>query len=144
MSRPGIVAPTAATETGVPGFGEDWPVRVATLFSGTPGLLLAATAARSAAFARNDAAVGNRVLIGSAAGFDRTDVVARARGGWWSGSAMYSPGGAPRPGRCRGRTRPHAWRARRGGRHDRLVRRAAPPQCSRTLPVFVARTVGGR
>ncbi|MFE5586342.1 YcaO-like family protein [Kitasatospora sp. NPDC056531] len=60
--------------------GRPWPVQLFTPFPAAPGLVFARTAARSRAFAPNDAAHGARVLIGSAAGTDRADVAVRARG----------------------------------------------------------------
>ncbi|MFF2619178.1 YcaO-like family protein [Kitasatospora sp. NPDC058046] len=57
-----------------------WPVQVRGLFPEAPEFLLGRAAARSPVFAVNDAAGGQRVLIGSAAGTERDDVTRRAAG----------------------------------------------------------------
>lgn len=58
----------------------DWPVQTFRPFPDAPWFVLGRTAARSRAFTTNDAAGGRPVIIGSAAGTDRADVVRRARG----------------------------------------------------------------
>ncbi|MFE6868588.1 YcaO-like family protein [Kitasatospora sp. NPDC057692] len=57
-----------------------WPVQVRALFPEAPEFLIGRTAARSPAFTANDAAGGQPVLIGSAAGTERHDVTRRAEG----------------------------------------------------------------
>lgn len=58
----------------------EWPVQTLRPFPEAPWFVLGRTAARGSAFAANDAAGGRPVIIGSAAGTDRADVVRRARG----------------------------------------------------------------
>ncbi|MGN5382316.1 YcaO-like family protein [Streptomyces lasalocidi] len=58
----------------------DWPVQVLIPFPDAPWIVLGRTAARSRAFKQNEAAAGRPVIIGSALGTDRSDVVQRARG----------------------------------------------------------------
>ncbi|MGW1071672.1 YcaO-like family protein [Streptomyces sp. NPDC002537] len=58
----------------------DWPVQTFQPFPDAPWFVLGRTAARSRAFTANEAAGGQPVIIGSAAGTDRADVVRRARG----------------------------------------------------------------
>jgi ribosomal protein S12 methylthiotransferase accessory factor len=60
--------------------GRPWPVQTFVPFPTAPGLFFARTAARSPEFSANDAAHGERVLIGAAAGTDRDEVAVRARG----------------------------------------------------------------
>jgi ribosomal protein S12 methylthiotransferase accessory factor len=57
-----------------------WHAQVVPPFSAFPGLLLGRVAARSPAFPASDAAGGQRVLIGSAAGCDGGNVAVRAKG----------------------------------------------------------------
>ncbi|GLU47873.1 YcaO-like family protein [Nocardiopsis ansamitocini] len=57
-----------------------WPVRLFTPVPQVSGLLMGRVAARSPDFAPNDAAGGQRVLIGSAAGETAQSVTVRARG----------------------------------------------------------------
>ncbi|MFF4159748.1 YcaO-like family protein [Streptomyces sp. NPDC001678] len=72
----GKAGSTAGPPSGLP----DWPVQTVRPFPDAPGFVLGRTAARSNAFMANDAAGGQPVIIGSAAGTDRADVVRRARG----------------------------------------------------------------
>ncbi|GGP35139.1 YcaO-like family protein [Streptomyces abikoensis] len=58
----------------------DRPVQTQRPFPDAPWFVLGRTAARSSAFTANDAAGGQPVIIGSAAGTDPADVVRRARG----------------------------------------------------------------
>ncbi|GAA0417248.1 YcaO-like family protein [Streptomyces luteireticuli] len=60
--------------------GGPWPVQLFTPYPAFPRLVFGRTAVRSAAFPANDAAGGQSVLIGSAAGTCEADVAARARG----------------------------------------------------------------
>ncbi|GAA1987728.1 YcaO-like family protein [Kitasatospora viridis] len=57
-----------------------WPVQTFAPFPAAPALLFARTAARSRTFSASDAANGEPVLIGSAAGTDPAEVAVRARG----------------------------------------------------------------
>lgn len=57
-----------------------WPVEVFAPFAQSSRVVFGRVAARSAEFGRNSASGGASVLIGSAAGHDREDVAARARG----------------------------------------------------------------
>ncbi|KIQ65562.1 hypothetical protein TR51_17130 [Kitasatospora griseola] len=63
-----------------PATGQAWQVQVRAPFPEAPEFLIGRVAARSPAFAANDAADGRRVLIGSAAGTERDDVARRAEG----------------------------------------------------------------
>lgn len=67
--------------TGTTGINTDtWRVQLFSPFSAFPGLLFGRIAARSPAFPTSDAAGGQRVLIGSAAGTDGDNVAVRAKG----------------------------------------------------------------
>ncbi|MCC3776052.1 YcaO-like family protein [Streptomyces sp. UNOB3_S3] len=70
----------AGSATGPPSGLPGWPVQTLRPFPDAPWFVLGRTAARSSAFTANDAAGGRPVVIGSAAGTDRADVVRRARG----------------------------------------------------------------
>ncbi|MGW2598838.1 YcaO-like family protein [Streptomyces klenkii] len=73
--------PTSLSAHRIPPAGlRDWPVQTFQPFPDAPRFVLGRTAARSRAFTANDAAGGQPVIIGSAAGTDHADVVRRARG----------------------------------------------------------------
>ncbi len=59
---------------------ERWPVQLLTPYPAFPRLLFGRSAVRSAAFPANDAAGGQRALIGSAAGTGAADVAVRTHG----------------------------------------------------------------